>query len=323
MTEVHHETVFFTGRVQGVGFRYQAAQAAKEYEVSGFVVNLPDGRVQLEAEGEPGEVDAFVSAVGERMNRTEHGAACANIQRLHDQMTSAQPLAIRAESLIKYYQTDWKGRRRRALAGVSFAVARGSVCGLIGPNGSGKSTTLMLLAGLLRPDSGRCEIQGQPANEALNLGVIGYLPEALGLPEFLRELARLAGLSEIKIKLTEALALVGLEAEAGRRMGGYSKGMRQRLGLAQAVLGDPVVVLLDEPASGLDPRASGQLGRAIRQLQAQGRTVLLSSHFLPQAKKWCDQLVLMEGGRVVFDGSGAEVLGSGGLQRLYLERTAP
>ena len=99
--------------------------------------------------------------------------------------------------------------------------------------------------------------------------------------------------------------------------------MRQRLGLAQAVLGDPAVILLDEPACGLDPRAAGQLGAAIRRLRAQGRTVLLSSHFLPQAEEWCDGLVLMEGGRVMFDGTRAEVAAAGGLQNLYLERTAP
>ena len=244
-------------------------------------------------------------------------------------MTSAHPLAIRAESLVKNYQTDWKGRRRRALDGVSFAVPSGGVCGLVGPNGSGKSTTLKLLAGWLRPDAGRCEIQNQSVEHAIGHGLVGYLPEALGLPEyltgreFLRNLALLAGLSAIDEKIAGALALVGLEADAGRRMGEYSKGMRQRLGLAQAVLGDPAVVLLDEPAVGLDPRAAAQLGAAIRQVHAQGRTVLLSSHFLPQAEEWCDQLVLLEGGRVVFDGSSVEVAAAGGLQRLYLEKTGP
>lgn len=207
-------------------------------------------------------------------------------------MTSAHPLTIRAESLVKYYQTDWKGRRRRALNDVSFVVPRGGVCGLVYPNGSGKSTTLKLLAGLLQPDAGRGEIHSQTVEQIGGCGRIGFLPEAVRLPdyltgrEFLRELARLAGLSTIDDKIAGALALVGLEAEPSRRLGGYSKGMRQRLGLAQAVLDDPAVVLLDEPASGLDPRASGQLGRAIRQLQAQGRTVLLSSHFLPQAEEW-------------------------------------
>ncbi len=244
-------------------------------------------------------------------------------------MNSAQPLAIRAESLVKYYQTDWKGRRRRALAGVSFAVRRGCVCGLVGPNGSGKSTTLKLLAGLLRPDTGRCEIEEQSVAQAISRGGVGYLPESLGLPdyltgeEFLREFAQLAGLIDIEEKIASALALVGLVVEGKRRMGEYSKGMRQRLGLAQAVLGNPAVVLLDEPASGLDPRAAAQLGSAIQLLRAQGRTVLLSSHFLPQAEEWCDQLVLLDRGRVVFDGTCAEVSVSGGLQQLYLERTSP
>jgi ABC-type multidrug transport system ATPase subunit len=242
-------------------------------------------------------------------------------------MTSAHPLAIRAESLVKNYQTDWKGRRRRALDGVSFAVAQGSVCGLVGPNGSGKSTTLKVLAGLLRPDEGKCEIHGQPVAHAIGAGRVGYLPETTGLPEyltgeeFLRELAQLVGPCDIEDKIACALALVGLTSEGKRRVGEYSKGMRQRLGLAQAVLGDPAVVLLDEPASGLDPRAAGQLGAAIGQLRARGRTVLLTSHFLPQAEEWCDQLVLLEKGRVVFDGGNAEVTASGGLHHLFLERT--
>jgi len=242
-------------------------------------------------------------------------------------MTSAQPLAIRAESLVKYYQTDWKGRRRRALAGVSFGVLRGCVCGLVGPNGSGKSTTLKLLAGLLKPDAGRCEIHQESAEAARRRGRVGYLPEALGLPEylsgreFLRGLAQLSGQPEIEELVSSALLLVGLEAEGGRRVGEYSKGMRQRLGLAQAVLGDPPVVLLDEPASGLDPRAAAQLGAAIAQLRAQGRTVLLSSHFLPQAEEWCDQVVMLEKGHLVFNGSIATVAESGGLDQLYLERT--
>ncbi len=242
-------------------------------------------------------------------------------------MNSAHPLAIRAESLVKNYQTDWKGRRRRALAGVSFGVARGCVCGLVGPNGSGKSTTLKILAGLLRPDAGQCEIFDHSIGQAISRGLIGYLPESLEMPDyltgeaFLGQLAQLAGLSAINDKISRALALVGMADAAKRRVGEYSKGMRQRLGLAQAVLGEPAVVLLDEPASGLDPRATEQLGAAIRQLRAQGRTVLLTSHFLPQAEEWCDQLILMEGGRVIFTGSHTEVAVSGGLQHLYLQST--
>lgn len=244
-------------------------------------------------------------------------------------MTSAQPLAIRAESLVKNYQTDWTGRRRRALDGVSFGVARGRVVGLVGPNGSGKSTTLKILAGLVKADGGRCEIQEQPVLQAIRRGLVGYLPDSLGLPgyltgrEFLEELARLSGLADIHNKITDALSSVGLANEGDRRVGSYSKGMRQRLGLAQTVLGDPAVILLDEPASGLDPRAAEKLGEAICQLRGKGRTVLLSSHFLPQVEEWCDQLVLLEGGRVVFDGGSAEVAMAGGLQNLYLERTLP
>lgn len=244
-------------------------------------------------------------------------------------MTSAHPLAIRAESLVKYYPTDWQGRRRRALAGVSLRVPSGTICGLIGANGSGKSTTLKILAGLLRPDGGSCEIDGRPVAMATVEGRIGYLPEALELPgemrggEFLRELAELSRLPAPEAVVTEALAMVGLASEANRRIREYSKGMRQRIGLAQAILGGPAVVLLDEPASGLDPRALAQLRDLLRELRRRGRTVLLSAHELPQAEAWCDQVVLLERGHVAFAGGMADVRVGGGLEQIYLQRTAP
>ncbi len=244
-------------------------------------------------------------------------------------MIPAQPLAIRAESLVKDYQTDWKGRNWRALDGISLAVPRGSVCGLVGPNGSGKTTTLKILAGLVAPSSGNCELDGHPVADAVADGKVGFASETAGLPgfltgrEFLHGLARLSGYSrrDMDTPVATALALTGLEDAADRRVQNYSKGMRQKLALAQAVLGDPAIVLLDEPASGLDPRATERLGRTITELRKRGRTVALSSHFLPQIEEWCDQFVMLDRGRIIFTGNQDALTAAGGLSQVYLERT--
>jgi ABC-type multidrug transport system ATPase subunit len=246
-------------------------------------------------------------------------------------MNPAHAPAIRAESLVKSFVTDWRGRRWRALDGVDFVVARGAVCGLIGPNGSGKSTTLRILSGLTEPDQGRAEILGLDAAEAVRRGRVGYLPDLPALPGFFRggalltHLARLSGMSLAAATgaADRALAQTGLVGAAERRIAEYSKGMRQRLGLAQALLGEPEIVLLDEPASGLDPRAIDQLGRIVRGLGDRGRTVILTSHFLPQAEEICDQVVMLDHGRVLFAGPRHAVLAAGGLHRIFLEGTAP
>jgi ABC-type multidrug transport system ATPase subunit len=213
---------------------------------------------------------------------------------------------------------------------VDFTVARGAVCGLVGPNGSGKSTTLRILAGLSRPDRGRVEIVGMSAAEAARRGRIGYLPDSPGLPGFMRgralliHLARLAGMaaSAAERAAQGALEQTGLLTAAERRVGEYSKGMRQRLGLAQALLGDPEVLLLDEPVSGLDPRAVDHFGWLVRALGDRGRTVLFTSHFLPQVEEICDDVVLLEHGRVLAVAGNAAVRAAGGLHRLYLDRVA-
>jgi ABC-2 type transport system ATP-binding protein len=240
-------------------------------------------------------------------------------------------MGIRVESLSKSYATDWRGRHWRALDGVSFAVPRGTVCGLIGPNGSGKSTTLKILAGLTSPDASRAEIMGVPAGDAVRRGLVGYLPDQPALPGFvsgralLVHLARLGGRSARAAATAADMALetTGLADAATRRVSEYSKGMRQRLGLAQTFLHEPEVLLLDEPVSGLDPRATEQLGRMIRELAHRGPTILLASHFLPQLEELCDQVVLLDRGRVLFAGSRDAADRAGGLHRLFLERTSP
>lgn len=235
--------------------------------------------------------------------------------------------ALRLERLVKDYALDWRGRTARALDGVTFTVARGTIGALVGANGSGKSTTLKLCAGLLRPTSGRCEVAGRSPGEAVRAGRVAYLPEETLLPdfdsarEFLRRLAAIAdlGADAADAAIESVLARTGLAAVASQRLATLSKGQRQRLGLAQALLRAPEILLLDEPASGLDPRAQVELRALLAAQRAEGRTVLLSAHFLPHLDVLCDRFVVLDGGRVVFDGDRAAVAARGGLERIHLE----
>lgn len=235
--------------------------------------------------------------------------------------------ALRLERLVKDFALDWRGRTARALDGVTLAVARGTVCALVGANGSGKSTTLKLCAGLLRATRGRCEVVGLPPVEAVRAGRVAYLPEETLLPdfdsagEFLRRLTAIAGLppDAADAAIESALARTGLAAVASQRLSTLSKGQRQRLGLAQALLRAPEILLLDEPASGLDPRAQRELRALIAGQRAEGRTVVLSAHFLPHLDELCDQFVVLDRGRVIFDGDRAVVAARGGLERIHLE----
>lgn len=228
--------------------------------------------------------------------------------------------AVAFAAVAKDYVVDWRGARHAALRGVSFTVRRGTVCALVGPNGSGKSTTLKLAAGLTCPTAGTCTVRGR----------IGYLPESPGLPGYLTARALLAELAALdggaavvrRETVARAMAQAGLADAADRRVGELSQGMRQRLGLAQALLGEPAVLLLDEPAAGLDPRAAAQLAAVIAAQRAAGRTVVLSSHFLPQVAELADQVVLLERGAALFVGTRADVAARGGLERIYLEETA-
>lgn len=246
-------------------------------------------------------------------------------------MTHSDQPAIRCERVVKDYATDWRGRRWRALDEVSFALPVGMLGVLVGPNGAGKSTLLRLCAGLARASSGRCEVLGQSPAAVAAAGRIGYVPDHAGLPSYLTVEAVLSalaclggmGASETADAVRHALRETELENARTRRVGELSKGQRQRLGLAQAILGDPAVLLLDEPASGLDPRAVEQLARLLERWRGQGRSILLSSHFLPQVEELCDHVVLLERGRVVFAGPREAVIAAGGLHRVYLEKTAP
>lgn len=222
--------------------------------------------------------------------------------------------AIVVEGLTKHYGNV------KAVDDLSFSVRAGAVTGFLGPNGAGKTTALKLIVGLARPTAGRALVNGSPvasvAADAERLGV--YIEPCGAHPgrsarNHLRSLAALAGLPRSRVE--EVLGLVGLAEAADRRVGTYSTGMRQRLGLASAVLSDPQILILDEPLNGLDPLGIRWLRTFLREHAASGKTVLLSSHVLSEAAQTVDDIVVIHKGRLVRQGSIDELarLGNGGV----------
>ena len=200
----------------------------------------------------------------------------------------------------------------RAVDSLSFSVQPGVVTGFLGPNGAGKTTTLRCLLGLVRPTTGHAHIGGRPYRDLEQpLQVVGAALEAASFHpgrsarDHLRFLAQAAGVPSTRVG--EVLRTVGIEEYADRRVGGYSLGMRQRLGLAAALLGDPPVLVLDEPANGLDPQGIRWLRGFLRGLAAEGRTVLVSSHVLSEVQQTVDDVVIIARGRLVHSGSLAEL----------------
>jgi ABC-2 type transport system ATP-binding protein len=229
---------------------------------------------------------------------------------------------IVAEELTKKYA------RTVAVSQLSFAVRPGAVTGFFGPNGAGKTTALKMLVGLARPSAGRVLINGVPLGstvaDARLLGVYiepcGAHPGRSGRAHLLT-LAALAGLPRERV--AEVLATVELEKAAGQRVGKYSMGMRQRLGLAAALLGDPLILVLDEPVNGLDPRGIRWLRTLLREHAARGRTVLLSSHILSEAAQTVDDVVVIDRGRLVHQGAMRDLQQRGtSLEELFFELTS-
>jgi ABC-2 type transport system ATP-binding protein len=244
---------------------------------------------------------------------------------------------IRAENLTKTYRTGFWMRPVEALRGVSFEVAAGEIFGFIGPNGAGKTTSIKLLTGLIQPSGGHAWIQGLPATDPDSRRKLGFLPEGTFFHEYLtaREFLHLHGaLLGVPRKLRderipELLERVGLTHAADRQIRRYSKGMRQRAGLAQALIGDPDVVILDEPMSGLDPIGRKEVRDLILALRDEGKTVFFTSHILQDAEMICDQVAIILGGRVVQQGylddllgqetSGVEIVAEGLSEALFEE----
>ena len=218
--------------------------------------------------------------------------------------------------------------RQAAVADVSFTVGRGEVVGLLGPNGAGKTSVIKMLLGLVRPDAGEVMLLGKPSRDPQSRASVGYLPELFRYQPWLtaREVlalhARLAGVDVPADERHDRLAAVGLADRAGDRVGGFSKGMQQRLGIAVALVARPQLVILDEPTSALDPLGRADVRDLVLSLRDSGVTVLLNSHLIGEVERVCDRVVILDKGRVAASGTLDELLGQREL-RLELTDVSP
>ena len=218
-----------------------------------------------------------------------------------------QDNAVHTEGLTKVYTDFWGRDKVRALDNLDLTIRRGEVFGLLGPNGSGKSTTIKLLLGLIFPTAGRAEVLGEPAGSTVINERIGFLPEESYLYRFLNgeEILRFYGRlfriprKELNRRVPELLDIVGLDNKARKRkLREYSKGMARRIGLAQALINNPDLILLDEPTTGLDPIGTREMKDLILSLKAQGKTVLLCSHLLADVQDVCDRITILFRGKM-------------------------
>jgi len=240
---------------------------------------------------------------------------------------ASQDQAVEIRGLTKDFPLNIRGVRLRAVDDLTLEIPRGCVQGLLGPNGSGKSTTIKVMLGLLRPTHGTCRVLGCDSDDPAVRARIGYLPESPDFHRFLtgRELvryyARLCGMPRVgrEARIAEVIEWVGLTAAADRRIGAFSKGMLQRIGLAQAIVHDPELVILDEPTAGVDPVGSADIVRLILKLKESGKTVLVTSHLLAQAEDVCDRIAILNRGRLVASGSVDELVARSGAQSLVVE----
>jgi ABC-2 type transport system ATP-binding protein len=219
--------------------------------------------------------------------------------------------AVLVEELTKIFRSGWPGRPPVvALSGLSLSVHQGEIYGFLGPNGAGKTTTLKILMGLMTATSGKAEVLGRPAGDVQVRRAIGFLPESpyfydyLTAEEFLRFYGRLAGIGGVEIsrRATSLLELVGLTEARTRQLRKFSKGMLQRVGLAQALIHNPDLVILDEPMSGLDPIGRKQVRDLILGLRDQGKTVFFSTHIIPDVEMICDRVGIVVQGRLLTTG---------------------
>jgi ABC-2 type transport system ATP-binding protein len=224
--------------------------------------------------------------------------------------------AVEIRDLVKDFKTSFRRQMLRAVDGVSIRIMPGEVYGLIGPNGSGKSTTMKALLGLVAPTSGSCSIFGKDSLKTDSRHDVGFLPENpyfykhLSGAETLRFYGKLCGLKgkDLEDRIGYLLALVDLEGARDRRIAGYSKGMLQRIGLAQAMVQRPRLLILDEPTAGVDPLGSRQIRDLIFKLREQGITVFLCSHLLEQVQEVCDHVGMIFRGKIVRAGKLEELI---------------
>ena len=219
-------------------------------------------------------------------------------------------VVVRATGLTKVFKDFWGRPKARAVDNVDFEIRRGEVFGLLGPNGSGKSTTIKLLLGLLYPTKGHITVFGQSPRDVATKARIGYLPEESYLYRFLNPAETLdffgslfqIDSAERRRRAEQLIEMVGLNQARSRTIGEFSKGMQRRIGIAQALINDPDLVILDEPTAGLDPLGCREVKDLIRALAQRGKTVILSSHLLSDVEDVCDRAVIYYGGRIQAQG---------------------
>ena len=239
--------------------------------------------------------------------------------------------AVRIENLTKIFPVPLRRQRVTAVRNISFEVRPGEVYGLLGPNGSGKSTTLKILLGLVTPNQGRAMIFGQDSRDYHSRRDVGFLPENpyfykfLTAAETLRFYGKVCGMggAALNKRIDELIHLVGLEDARDRRIGGFSKGMLQRIGLAQALIQDPRLVVLDEPTAGVDPAGSHQIRDLILDLKKCGKTVLLTSHLLEQVQEICDRVGIMARGEMIREGALADLVSVKNQTEFVIENATP
>ena len=241
--------------------------------------------------------------------------------------------AISIENLTKEFTNPSVFNRGKitAVENLTLNVEAGHVYGLLGPNGSGKSTTMKIVLGLVTPTSGRTCIFGRDSRDVESREAVGFLPENPYFYKFLTGTetldfyGKLCGLGGkmLRDRSRELLALVGLEAAANRRISGYSKGMLQRIGLAQALVQEPRLLVLDEPTAGVDPAGSHEIRDLILRLKQRGITVMLCSHLLSQVQEICDRIGIMNHGRLVREGALDDLISIENQTEFVLENATP
>ena len=240
----------------------------------------------------------------------------------------SRPVDIKCVGVTKIFRDFWMRPRVRAVDGVDLEVRRGQVYGLLGPNGSGKSTTIKMLLGLLTPTAGRIAVMGKRPRHVDTKKEIGYLPEESYLYRFLSARETLDYYGRLfripapirRERVSKLLEMVGLEAVEHRPVGEFSKGMQRRVGLAQSLINDPQLLILDEPTSGMDPVGARQIKDVIAKLAERGKTILLCTHLLSDVEDLCERVAIMFGGKVRAEGTCGELLEQQELTNLQTDR---
>jgi len=250
------------------------------------------------------------------------------IRSVDTQPPGSRPVDIKCVGVSKIFRDFWMRPRVRAVDGVDLEVHRGQVYGLLGPNGSGKSTTIKMMLGLLSPTAGRIAVLGKRPRHVDTKRHIGYLPEESYLYRFLSARETLDYYGRLfripaqirRERVDHLLEMVGLGAVEHRPVGEFSKGMQRRVGLAQSLINDPQLLILDEPTSGMDPVGARQIKDVIAKLAERGKTILLCTHLLSDVEDLCDRMAIMFGGKVRSEGTCGELLEQQELTNLQTDR---